>query len=360
MRSHSSRCPPDSAAIAARASSRRKARLRHDRADPRRGAEPLAGDGPHQLAERRLRPAADRRARHHAGERLGDEEVRRVGPRQRAPRDVGLRQGMVARPLQRAHGRAAGAAAHRVPGLVDARHQGTGHRRRRARPDRHRSGLREVPRQAGGQDRPDAAGARRCAMLEGPIILRMGDKEFEEAATTPIPARAAGRAAAAGGEPRRRDGARRRRTSLRQTHRSSSTRPRAWSRSSIAAATAIMAAGGSDLSWQQQHPDGGTIFPTGAGSRGADAGRACRRVTLAVEHYNRMVRILDEERAGEGGAEHRDEVLRRDDAERLQHDRRDSGHRSGAQGRSRAARRALRLGRRGNRRHRQRDRQSPR
>jgi hypothetical protein len=53
-----------------------------------------------------------------------------------------------------------------------------------------------------------------------------------------------------------------------------------------------MVAGGSDLSWRQQRTDGGTIFPTGGGSRGADAGTGLPTVTLAVEHYNRMVRIL--------------------------------------------------------------------
>jgi carboxypeptidase Q len=51
-------------------------------------------------------------------------------------------------------------------------------------------------------------------------------------------------------------------------------------------------AGGSDLSWRQQRPDGGTIFPSGGGSRGADAGTGLPTVTLAVEHYNRMVRVL--------------------------------------------------------------------
>ena len=55
---------------------------------------------------------------------------------------------------------------------------------------------------------------------------------------------------------------------------------------------AYMASVGSDLSAQQQHTDGGTIFPTGNGSRGATPAPACRRVTLAVEHYNRMVRVL--------------------------------------------------------------------
>ena len=34
-----------------------------------------------------------------------------------------------------------------------------------------------------------------------------------------------------------------------------------------------MAAGGSDLSWQQQRPDGGTIFPNGVGPRDANAGK---------------------------------------------------------------------------------------
>ena len=54
----------------------------------------------------------------------------------------------------------------------------------------------------------------------------------------------------------------------------------------------VMASIGSNLSLQQQRTDGGTIFPTGNGSRGADAGTGVPSVTLAVEHYNRMVRVL--------------------------------------------------------------------
>src|SRR5204863_2939387 len=54
-----------------------------------------------------------------------------------------------------------------------------------------------------------------------------------------------------------------------------------------------MAAAGSDLSWQQQHPDGGTIFPAGSAPRDENAGKGVPRVTLAVEHYNRMIRVLD-------------------------------------------------------------------
>ena len=52
-----------------------------------------------------------------------------------------------------------------------------------------------------------------------------------------------------------------------------------------------MSAGGSDMSWQTQRVDGGTIFVGSAGSRDASAVMP-PQVTLAVEHYNRMIRIL--------------------------------------------------------------------
>src|SRR5207244_2681940 len=54
-----------------------------------------------------------------------------------------------------------------------------------------------------------------------------------------------------------------------------------------------MSAGGSDLTWQQQRPDGGTIFPGAGAPRDENAGKGVPRVTIAVEHYNRMVRVLD-------------------------------------------------------------------
>jgi hypothetical protein len=51
---------------------------------------------------------------------------------------------------------------------------------------------------------------------------------------------------------------------------------------------------GSGLGWIQQRPDGGTIFPQDdADHREVDPGRLLPRVTLAVEHYNRMVRLLE-------------------------------------------------------------------
>src|SRR5690606_35585385 len=49
---------------------------------------------------------------------------------------------------------------------------------------------------------------------------------------------------------------------------------------------------GSGLSARHQRTDGGTIFPSGGGSR-SDAGQGVPTVTLAVEHYNRMMRILE-------------------------------------------------------------------
>ena len=124
--------------------------------------------------------------------------------------------------------------------------------------------------------------ARAVRMLEGPIILRMGDKEIAEAETTPVPA-AGGRGASA------------------------SSRAAAEFRQKLEdfyvaegviavldrGSNTDIAAGGSDMSWQQQHPDGGTIFPNGSGARDGRAGKAVPEITLAVEHYNRMVRILD-------------------------------------------------------------------
>src|SRR5262249_16046708 len=47
---------------------------------------------------------------------------------------------------------------------------------------------------------------------------------------------------------------------------------------------------GSKLSVNQQHPDGGTVFP-GTVKRTTIA--AVPQVTLAVEHYNRMIRLLE-------------------------------------------------------------------
>jgi hypothetical protein len=123
--------------------------------------------------------------------------------------------------------------------------------------------------------------ARRVRMLEGPIILRMDDKWTAEAETTPVPE------PAAGGRGGRGDAA-----AFRQKLADFYT-----AEGVVAVldrgSDSDMAAGGSDLTWQQQHPDGGTIFPAGSGPRDATAGKNPPEVTLAVEHYNRMIRVLD-------------------------------------------------------------------
>ena len=132
---------------------------------------------------------------------------------------------------------------------------------------------------------------RATPMMEGPFILRMGDKEFAEAATTPIPA-ARGAGAGRGGRGGR--GGPGGTPSLAQQL------DQFYKTEGVVAlfnrgGDATTAAGGSEMSWQQQHPDGGTIFPAGGGSRGEDAGQGIPTVTLAVEHYNRMVRILEKD-----------------------------------------------------------------
>lgn len=57
-----------------------------------------------------------------------------------------------------------------------------------------------------------------------------------------------------------------------------------------------MAAAGSELTWQQQHPDGGTFAAQAANGSSATSPTTDAvppQIVLAVEHYNRMVRLLD-------------------------------------------------------------------
>ena len=121
--------------------------------------------------------------------------------------------------------------------------------------------------------------ARAVAMLEGPMVLRMTDDDFREAATVP----------AERGEGRGRDrvAAAALRARIQQFYKSEGV-VALFDRGS----DGFMSGGGSELSWQTQRPDGGTVFPTGSGSRGAAAGTGVPTVTLAVEHYNRLVRVL--------------------------------------------------------------------
>src|SRR5262249_13034486 len=126
--------------------------------------------------------------------------------------------------------------------------------------------------------------ARAGGMLEGPIILRMDEKWSAEAETTPVPQPVdpAGRGGRGG------RGAQEFRDRL-EKFLSTEGVVAVFERGS----DSDMADGGSTLSWRQQHPDGGTIFPAGSGPRDESAGENVPRLTPAVEHYNRMVRVLD-------------------------------------------------------------------
>jgi len=124
---------------------------------------------------------------------------------------------------------------------------------------------------------------RAVRMLEDRLVLRMNENDIKEALTTPIPAARGAR----GGS----DFAR-----LRQLQ----TKVQKFLLEEGVAAIfergsdGDTSAGGSDLSWQTQRTDGGTIFVQSGGPRdAANAGKVPPQVVLAVEHYNRMVRILE-------------------------------------------------------------------
>lgn len=117
---------------------------------------------------------------------------------------------------------------------------------------------------------------RAVPMLEGNVVHRMGEKDLVEASTTPILKARAPETRAVGFEERV--------ARFYKDERVVAT----FNRGS----DTVMGPLGSDLSGQQQKTDGGTVFPMGQGSRGTDAGQGVPGVTLAVEHYNRMLRIL--------------------------------------------------------------------
>ena len=122
--------------------------------------------------------------------------------------------------------------------------------------------------------------ARPVRMLDGRIILRMGDAEWDEAMKTPIPAGAAGAAGASGAQA------------------FAGAVQRFLAAEGAAAVLdrgpdGDLSAGGSDLSWQTQRADGGTIFPGNGGSRDPKVPQQVPSATLAVEHYNRIVRLID-------------------------------------------------------------------
>lgn len=125
--------------------------------------------------------------------------------------------------------------------------------------------------------------ARETPMLTGDVVLRMDDDMLAEAArpVEPPPARP--------GRPRtRRDGP------------SFASRLQQFYRDEGVAAVvdrgadAVRVSGGSGLSHRTQRTDGGTVFVGRGGPWDEEtAGTWAPSVTLAVEHYNRMARLLD-------------------------------------------------------------------
>ena len=124
---------------------------------------------------------------------------------------------------------------------------------------------------------------REVKLLEGIVVQRWNDALLQEAMTMPIPAAA----------PAAREAAPARGPSLAEKI------GQFFLDEKVAAAfdrgsDASLVAGDNQMSWRTQRVDGGTIFPSGGGPRdAANAGKIVPSVTLAVEHYNRMIRVLD-------------------------------------------------------------------
>ena len=150
--------------------------------------------------------------------------------------------------------------------------------------------------------------ARAVRMLEGPFIVRMDGTLAREAETTPVPAQrgrgqaasppAGGRAVAAEETPGDPPAGGGRGPSAGSGQGNQQFLARVQQFYKDEGVVAVLERGsdadtanmGSNLSVNQQRPDGGTVFP-GTVNRTAAAG--VPQVTLAVEHYNRMVRLLE-------------------------------------------------------------------
>ncbi len=130
-------------------------------------------------------------------------------------------------------------------------------------------------------------GPRAVRMLDGRVVLRMTDNDWAEAMKVPPPATAAASTPPAPAKP-------------------AALTPQQFGqlvqRFLVAEGAAAvldrgsdndLSAGGSDLSWQTQRVDGGTVFPGNGGSRDPKAPQQVPSATLAVEHYNRIVRLIE-------------------------------------------------------------------
>lgn len=122
--------------------------------------------------------------------------------------------------------------------------------------------------------------AREVRMLEGSVVLRMGESELKEAAASAIPPPA---------RPRQDPAA----------QRAFQEKLAAFYKAEGVLATLdrgsddVMVAAATEMPWRTQRTDGGTIFVGSAGSRTTLPASGVPAVTLAVEHYNRLVRLLD-------------------------------------------------------------------
>lgn len=122
--------------------------------------------------------------------------------------------------------------------------------------------------------------ARQVRLLDGRIVLRMDDDDIKEAMNTPIPQPRAGQRGGGGGPAFQ---------SKLQAFLLAEGVAAVFDRGS----DGDLSPGGSDLSWMAQRTDGGTIFVQSGGPRDQNAGKVPPQVVLAVEHYNRMIRILE-------------------------------------------------------------------
>jgi hypothetical protein len=128
--------------------------------------------------------------------------------------------------------------------------------------------------------------AREVKMLDGRIVLRMNEADLKEVAAMPIPpARRGAGSADEGGE--------RMRAMTFQPKLNAFLLAEGVAAVFDRGSDSAMSPGGSDLSWQTQRVDGGTIFVGPGGPRDQNAGKVPPQIVLAVEHYNRMIRILD-------------------------------------------------------------------
>ena len=123
---------------------------------------------------------------------------------------------------------------------------------------------------------------RDVGLLDGDLVLRMDDRLLEEAAR---PARGRSRQASSGGSGPRL-----------QNHVQAFFLEEGVVAVLDRGSDLVRVGGaplGSDLVWPTQRTDGGTLFVGPGGSRATGAREVVPAVTIAVEHYNRMIRILE-------------------------------------------------------------------